>query len=125
MSKSINIGFPLKDSNINQLFQTNSTTKNAYLSDLLLLLLTNAGERYMDPNYGTNLLQYIFDPTDNLTENNVIASIKKTVKAYIPTLTINNVVFNQSEQENQLNVNIFFTYDDGAFQESSTLSMTF
>ena len=125
MSNSINIMFPLVDSNINQLFQTNATTKNAYLSDLFLLLLTNTGERYLDPNFGTALLQYIFDPDDNITQENVTKNIKATVKAYIPTLTINDVTYTPSEQENQINVTIVFTYEENSFQETSTLTMTF
>jgi len=125
MSQTINIAFPLTDSNINQLFAMTSTTKAAYLSDLLLLLYTNVGERYLDPSYGTQLLQYIFDPDDNLTQNNVIKGIKSAVKAYIPDLTIADVTFSESEQENQINCKLLINYNEEAFTDSTILNLTF
>jgi phage baseplate assembly protein W len=107
-------------------------TKEALSSDLLLLLLTERGERYMDPNYGTNLLKFIFEPNDNLTAKDVEQDIKKTVTLYIPNLTINQIQFNRlideegnPTSENQLNVKIIFTYTEDAFTENGELDLNF
>ena len=57
---SYNIKFPLRDDvTTNTYFQMSTVTKEAFSSDLLLLLLTQRGERYYEPDYGTNLLKYI------------------------------------------------------------------
>jgi len=107
-------------------------TKDAFSSDLLLLLLTQKGERYYEPDYGTDLLKYIFEPNDSLTANDVEQEIKRTVSLYIPNLTINNITFNwntdaegQPISENQLNVNIKFTYNEDAFTEKGELDLNF
>jgi phage baseplate assembly protein W len=130
---SYNIKFPLADDPVtNTYFLMSKVTKDALSSDLLLLLLTQKGERYYEPDYGTNLLKFIFEPNDNLTANDVEQEIKKTVSLYIPALTIDNVEFNwntdadgASISDNQLSVKIKFTYSEDAFNEQGELDINF
>jgi len=130
---SYNIKFPLNDDvSTNTYFQMSRVSKDAFSSDLLLLLLTQRGERYYEPDYGTDLLKFIFEPNDNLTAADVEQQIKRTVSLYIPALTINKVSFNWNTDDNgqpipetQLNVNIKFTYSEDAFNESGELDINF
>lgn len=124
--ESINIRFPLKDDpSKNTYYQMNQITKDAFSSNLLLLLLTERGERFYQPEYGTNLLKYIFEPNDNLTSQEIEEEIKDTVSLYLPNLTINRVTFNKTEGDTQLNVHIEFTYREDAFSENGELDLNF
>lgn len=128
-----NIRYPLTDDNTtNTYFQMTRVTKDAFSSDLLLLLLTQKGERYYQPDYGTNLLKHIFEPNDNLTATEVEKDIKQTVSLYIPALTITSITFNWNIDDeghpisdHQLNVVIKFTYSEDAFSESGELELNF
>lgn len=128
-----NIRFPIKDDvQKNRFVSMTQITKEALTSDLLLLLLTEKGERYYEPNYGTNLLKYIFEPNDSITATEIEQEIKRTVKLYIPTLTINKIQFNRFKDDNdleipqnQLNVKIKFTYSENAFTETGELDLNF
>jgi phage baseplate assembly protein W len=130
---SYNIKFPLNDNVVtNTFFAMSSVTKDAFSSDLLLLLLTQRGERYYEPDYGTNLLKFIFEPNDNLTASDIEQEIKRTVSLYIPALTIEKVEFNYTEDsegqpisDSQLNVKIKFTYSEDAFSEQGELDLNF
>ena len=130
---SYNIKFPLKDDvDTNTYFQLTKITKDALSSDLMLLLLTQVGERYYEPNFGCNLVKYIFEPNDNLTATDVEQEIKSMVSLYIPALTIDKVTFNWNTDEdgnpisdNQLNVNIKFTYSEDVFSEQGSLDLNF
>lgn len=130
---SYNITFPLNDDvSTNSYFLMSKVTKDAFSSDLLLLLLTQKGERYYEPDYGTNLLKYIFEPNDNLDASDIEKELKTTVSTYIPALTINSVTFNwltddeaNSISENQVNVNIKFTFSEDAFTENGELDLNF
>ena len=130
---SYNIKFPLKDDvDTNTYFQLTKITKDALSSDLMLLLLTQVGERYYMPLFGTNLLKYIFEPNDNMTATDVEQELKTTVSLYIPALTIDKVTFNWNTDEdgnpisdNQLNVNIKFTYSEDVFIEQGELRLNF
>ena len=132
--KSINIKFPLADDNEkNQFFQMNEVTKDALTSNLLLLLLTQKGQRYYNPNYGTNLIQYVFEPKDNLTISEVEREIKITVKEFIPELTILSVMFfsdGEDDQgdlvgDNEIRVVINFTYSEDTFSDNGRLVLNF
>jgi phage baseplate assembly protein W len=130
---SYNIKFPLTDDlSTNTYFLMTQVTKEAFSSDLLLLLLTQKGERYYEPDFGTNLLKYIFEPNDTLTSADVEEEIRNTVSAYIPALKINSVTFNwnlddmgQPISENQLNVVIKFTYTEDSFSEQGSIDLNF
>ena len=131
--KSINIKFPLEDDKEkNNLFMLNYVTKNALISDLKLLLLTKKGQRYYMPDYGTNLEKFIFQPEDNTTKDEILADIRKSVRDYMPTITINNVDFftNANEEykdlkDNEMRVMIKFTYSDDVFSDAGEITLNF
>ena len=130
----INIKFPLQDDVVkNRAFKMNTITKDALTSNLLLLLLTKKGERYYEPNYGTNLLQYVFEPKDNLTITEIEGEIRETVKTYIPEVTIERIAFFDGDvddegvtvEENELKVVIDFKYSENTFVEKGRLELSF
>ena len=129
---SINIRFPLEDDNEKgKLFRLNDVTKDALTSNLVLLLLTSKGERYYNPNYGTNLLKYIFEPKDNLTLSDIEEELRLTVKEFIPQLNIDSISFFENEDElgnpindNEINIRIDFTFNEDVFSEQHSLTLT-
>jgi phage baseplate assembly protein W len=124
--KYINIKFPIEDDPINNfLFRRNNTTKEALLSNLNLLLLTNRWERYFNPLYGTDLLRYVFEQNDDIVRNEIENEIKQTVNRYIPKLVINRIDFAQPDEksENSLDILINFTYNDDVFSETDVLTI--
>lgn len=129
--RSINITFPLVDDpEKNRLFRMNNVTKDALVSNLKLLLLTNKGERYYMPNYGTNLRKFLFEPKDNITVGDIEEDLRNTVKEFIPELTITsfNIYTTEDEEgqqlgENEIGVVVNFSYDEGIFNESGSIEM--
>lgn len=130
--KSINIKFPIEDDKVkNGLFEMNNVTKDALTSNLLLLLLTEKGQRYYEPEYGVNIRKYIFDPNDGLNQSDIEQEIKETVKKFIPELTISQVqIFTGKNDtgdkisDNQVNLLIDFKYAEDTFSETGRLEIT-
>lgn len=121
----INIKFPLTDDVENNFFlKRNEITMDAIKSNLMLLILTKKGSRYMLRDYGTNLEKFLFDPNDTLTESDIETEIKNTVNKYIPKLTINKVVF-ENNDENTMIITINFVYSDDFYSETSKLTISF
>jgi phage baseplate assembly protein W len=132
--KGINIKFPLKDDpEKNVLFKQNFVSKDALLSNLLLLLLTDTGERFYMPDYGTNLKKFIFEPKDNTTQTDILEDVKKSVSRFMPEVTITNVRFygdgideqNEQVSDHELKVYIDFVYSNDVFSEPGSLELTF
>lgn len=122
----INIKFPIEDDPINNFFLArNRTTKQALVSNLNLLLLTNKWERYFNPLYGSDLLRYIFEPNDTNVRDELDREIKDMVKKFIPQLTIDDIDFKEAESNNEhkLEIMIKFTFTDDVFVESDTIQI--
>jgi phage baseplate assembly protein W len=127
-----NVRFPINDNNQrNHYFDLNETTKEAITSNLLLLLLTERGERYYYPEYGTNLLKFIFEPNDDITGKDIEIDIKRTVGLFMPNITIDSMFFSRDDDDqttkggHELSVLIKFTYTEDAFSESGVVELTF
>jgi phage baseplate assembly protein W len=113
----ININFPFKDSDKGFYLDLNSSDKEAIKANLMHLILTKKGERLYLPDFGTNLLKYIFEPNDGITQSEITSDIKEVVKKYIPNLIINNVSISQSESnEHVAQVRIDYTISEDVFE---------
>ncbi len=117
--KYINIAFPFKESKVGFFLGLNNDDKNAIKSDLMHLILTRKGERLYMPNFGTDLLKYIFEPNDSVTKGNIKRDISETVKKYLPNLQINDVIVEDSEKnEYTVLVRIDYTVNEDVFQDT-------
>ena len=92
----ININYPFKDSHKGFFLDLNSDPNAAIKADLMHLILTRKGQRLYNPDFGTDLLRYIFEPEDGLTLSSIRDEINTEVKKYLPNLKINNLTVDQS-----------------------------
>jgi phage baseplate assembly protein W len=112
----INITFPFQNSDNGFFVKLNSTDANAVKSDLMHLILTQKGERLYDPEFGTNLLKFIFEPQDGYTFAQIEEEINTVVARFLPKLTINKVYMIDSEENDHLAIiRIDYTINDDVF----------
>ncbi len=124
MAKLININYPFKNSQQGYYLDMNETNSAAIKSDLMHLLLTRKGERLYMPEFGTDLLKFIFDPYDNKTITDLKMEISDTVKKFIPNLTINNIIVDKSDlSEYAATVKIGYTITNGVFVENEIITI--
>jgi hypothetical protein len=62
-----------------------------------MLLLTNPGERLMEPSYGVGLKKYLFSNFDEATFNAIETQIRQQIKIYMPVIQIQEITFDSSE----------------------------
>lgn len=115
--KHININFPFKDSSKGFFLDLNKDDSAAIKADLMHLILTRKGERLYLPEFGTNLLTYVFEPNDDITQSEIRAEINQAVTKYLPNLIVNDVIVEQSdENEHVATVRIDYTVTDDVFE---------
>ena len=61
------------------------------------LILTNPGERMMDPDFGVGLKRYLFEQGGTRLYGKIIAKVKSQVQIYMPFLNIDDMIFDDSE----------------------------
>ena len=112
----INIQYPFTNSKNGFLFELTDNDNQAIKSDLMHLLLTKKNERFYMPDFGTNLLQYIFEPNDNKSQADLKAEISESVKKYIPNLSIDSLLIeNNSLSEYSATISIQYTVTEDVY----------
>lgn len=113
----INIKFPFQESKKGFFVELNKTDNQAIKSDLMHLILTQKGQRLYMPDFGTNLLKYIFEPNDSITFGDIKTEINQLVKRYLPELIINDISISQSDTNEHVAIlRIDYKISDGVFE---------
>lgn len=73
------------------------------------LIFTPKGQRLRSPNFGTRLIEYIFNPDDGETWGNVVSEIKECVKMWIPSCNLKDIEVVETEDGLTLAVKIIYT----------------
>ena len=85
------INFPFLQSPRGNYLRLTETSDEEIRTNLVHLLLTRRGSRYFLPDFGTRLYEYIFEPLDGATFEDIRSEIEEQISTYIPNLTINNI----------------------------------
>lgn len=131
MSNYLTISFPVTDdTDKGYLFKRDKTNRESIKSKIILLIMTPKGQRWYNPNYGSNLRRFLFEPNDNITTFDIEQDIRDSVSKFIKNVTINSVTFLTSETDpniglNTVEMNLVFTYNEGTFSETDELNLTF
>ena len=68
-----------------------SRDESAIKQAIVNLLLTNKGERLMNPRYGSDIRSYLFEPLDYGTAAQIKANIRSTIDRFEPRISISDI----------------------------------
>lgn len=123
LQKNIAIGVSLPF-NGPGVFKSTYTTKDQIKSNLVNLLLTDTGERIMNPNFGTNLKRFLFegitDSSLDLLKNNILISILN----YISEITVTNIILVPDTDNNLINLTIEYYLNISQTPDQVTVQFT-
>lgn len=90
------------------LFDLNYSRAEKVKSDIMHVIFTPKGQRIRQPNFGTNLIRYIFNPSDMDTWGDIVSDIKETVKTWLPYCSVSDVEV--SDADNGLTLYVLIRY---------------
>ena len=85
------------------------TNEDAIKRSIRNILLTNKGERLLDPSFGAGLSRYLFEPLIPSTTQVIKTEILNAIQTYEPRAVINNINVSAEGNKNALYVSITFT----------------
>ena len=92
-------------------FKLNYTTLDQAKTNIINLLLTHKGERFMQPDFGTNLRRYLFQPNNNQIQGELKSEILDAITFWLPYVKVENItVDNTIENIDQYKINITLTF---------------
>ena len=97
--KSLGIGFGRK-SNSNGIFAVNYTTLTQAKDNLINLILTKKGEREMQPEFGCDIHNLIFE---QIVEDSIAVDIENSildaVNIWLPYINVDNIIFDYDDND--------------------------
>ena len=91
-------------------FDLNETKEESVRSMLLHIILTPKGQRLRHPNFGTDIIKFIFEPNDSDTWEDIKEEIRTQVSLYLPEVVFNDIkIIHNTEEENSIYLMIEYT----------------
>tara|TARA_R110002073_G_scaffold90_2_gene1515 strand:+ start:9530 stop:9973 length:444 start_codon:yes stop_codon:yes gene_type:complete len=119
---AIGVKFPF---NAPGVFAKSFTTFEQASTNIKSLLLTRKGERYEQPNFGTELLNLVFEPNISELKDFVSTTINDAVNFWLPYITISelNIVTGEDDPTlvHNLKISIRFTVTGSNSEETITI----
>ena len=95
----------------NAVFIPTYTTRDQIKSNLINYMLTNKGERYMNPEFGSNLRALLFQQIDDGDLDDLLTEIQLNVNTQFPTVEVKELFFDKSNESKDRNeINFTMTY---------------
>lgn len=106
------------------LFDLNHSRAEKIKSEIMHLIFTPKGQRLRQPNFGTRLIQFIFNPGTTDSWDDVVSEIKETVKMWVPDCEIQEVEVKEMENGLTLVCRIRYTLQetDGSLRTYEIIS---
>jgi len=85
-------------------FVQSYTTLEQVVSNIKSLLLTRKGERFMQPNLGTDIFDTLFENLTDQTLTGLEQSIRNDFRYWLPYATLNNLMVTQDRVLNRFSI---------------------
>jgi len=78
--------------------------------NLKMLVMTNPGERVMDPNFGVGIKTYLFENFGQEVMSRIDTKIREQVGIYMPAIQLRNIAFAETDPDsNYLSIAIMYS----------------
>ena len=104
-------------------FKILRTSYDLTIAQLKNLLFTRKGERYGYPLYGTNLLDILFQPSDDNIKQLITETIEEPISIYIPEITLDGIDIVTNYDDPSLIHQILITINFSVNGESAMVSV--
>ncbi len=121
-NRAIGVKFPF---NSPGLFKKSFTTFEQASTNVKSLILTRKGERYEQPNFGTDLINVLFEPNVVELKDFITTTITDAVTFWLPYLTITKLEIITQEDDpdmiHNIKISLSFTVTGSNSEETITI----
>ena len=109
------IKYPFKSDGDEKFFvDTNDSVMEKVRSQLIHTIFTPKLQRLRKPQFGTDLIKYIFEQDDSVTWEAVKNEVSEAVKRWVPNCTLSGIDVVKSEQdEHEIFVRLKYSVQEG------------
>ncbi len=122
LNKNVAIGISLPF-NAPSAFRSTYDFKEQLKYNLINLLLTNKGERILNPNFGTDIRKQLFNQMVDDSFEILKTDILNTIKVYIPEITVERLDIVPTYDNNLFTVNLFYRVNISNEKDTITINI--
>jgi phage baseplate assembly protein W len=106
-------------------FNSTYSTKDQTKSNLINLLLTNKGERIMNPEFGCDLGTVLFEGITDDTKETIKSLINTKVSIFVPEIQLTEILVENAPQYNNNSVSVTVKYKMRISQNPDQVTVQF
>jgi len=122
---NIAIGVSLPFNGLSGPFNSTYSTKDQIKSNLINLLLTNKGERIMNPEFGCDLKRTLFEGITESTSELIKNLIITNIKIIIPEIQLTEILVENASQYNNNAISVTVKYKIRISQNADQVTVQF
>lgn len=89
-------------------FDSTYTTRDAVITNLKNLILTEKGERYMQPEFGTNIRTILFENNTEEIRTLLRTAVNEDIERWLPYVNLDGLDVTPSEDMHSINIQMRF-----------------
>lgn len=120
--ESIAVGVDLPF-NANSVFRSTYETKNAIKVNLINYLLTNKGERYLNPSFGSDLRSLLFENINNDTLDELEEIITSEINTFFPRVEITDIELTGTPDEHSVRFYLKYRVSETNIQDEILINI--
>jgi len=115
--------YPFSNNNIDNIYlDLNEDYFNSVKSQVLHVLFTPKGQRLRNPDFGTDLIKYIFQQNDEMTESDLKSSLTSDIGKYVKGVQFEDISFKKAD-DNSLIVIVHYSVIKGTKKEINSVAI--
>ena len=109
------IKYPFRNEGVQNFYlDANENLSDKVKSQLIHIVFTPKGQRIRNPEFGTDLIKFIFNPNDGMTWEAVKTEITESVTRWTNNITLRNIeVVSNEEDEHEIYVRLDYSVTEG------------
>ena len=119
------IKYPFQnESEDNYYLDLNQSYEDKMKSELLHIIFTPKGQRYRNPDFGTDVIKYLFEPNDSETWAGIKSEITTQVGKYLPKVVFKDInIYMDEENENRAYADIKYNVFKGSYEIENNIQV--
>ena len=108
------IKYPFTHDNEDYLYlDLNRTYEDSIQAQVLHIIFTPKGQKLRDPEFGSNLIKFLFDPAAGTTLENIKAQIRNDISARVSNVVFDDIEILATDNEHERIISIYYTVKKG------------
>ena len=106
--KAVGVSLPFSSKAV---FTSTYTTQDALKSNLINFLLTNKGERFLNPTFGANLRSLLFEQMVVDVKDEIYSTIRTGIKTWFNNVTVSALTVTEDPDSNTIVIYMKYSVD--------------